>query len=123
LSRYESTAEPGSLLAELSAPAAGLSISPEIAPLIADYRGSHDAFIFRPGDISDKFLGTVAHPQNAYKSENIVVHELRASAGLRVRNPCLDARVLHRHRAAVRQWLPPVDEERYGKAEPEPLWC
>jgi hypothetical protein len=123
LSRYESTAEPGSLLAELSAPAAGLPISPEIAPLIADYRGSHDAFIFRPGDISDKFLGTVAHPQNAYKSENIVVHELRASAGLRVRNPCLDARVLHRHRAAVRQWLPPVDEERYGKAEPEPLWC
>lgn len=87
------------------------------APLISDYRGSHDAFLFQP-PLPPQFISAVAHPQNCYKSENIVIHELRSSANALVLNPCRDFRVVHRHAADVRQWLPPVDEIRYGRAEP-----
>jgi hypothetical protein len=88
------------------------------APLIADYRGSHDAFIVRPRDLTEDFLGAVDHPQNCYKAENIVLHELQRR-GFEVRNPCLSVHIFHQHGEDVRQWLPPVDEERYGRAYPE----
>ena len=91
---------------------------PGDAPLIHDYRGSHDAFVFRPKDLPIPFVEGVQHPQNCYKSENIVIHELQ-QAGFTVRNPCLSVRIVHHHAADVRQWLPPVDEERYARAFPE----
>jgi hypothetical protein len=90
------------------------------APLIDDYRGSHDAFVLRPtaAMLPAAFLAAVDHPQNCYKSENIVLHELRRS-GAAVLNPCRSVHTFHHHAADVRQWLPPVDEERYAKAEPQ----
>lgn len=91
------------------------------APLAADYRGSHDAFIFQ-APLPASFLAAVAHPQNCYKSENIVIHALQHSAQALVLNPCLSGvKVIHRHAADVRQWLPPVDEERYARAPPMTL--
>lgn len=86
------------------------------APLITDYRGSHDAFVLKP-PLSPSFLGGVSHYQNCYKAENIVIHELR-KAGYVVLNPSLDLRLVHRHSVDLRQWFPPVDEERYGRADP-----
>ncbi|CCW63752.1 unnamed protein product [Phytomonas sp. EM1] len=89
---------------------------PRDAPLISDYRGSHDAFIVRP-PLPESFLRAVAHPQNAYQAENIVIHELRRS-GYTVLNPCLDLHIIHRHASGIRQWLPSVDPTRYGRAAP-----
>lgn len=86
------------------------------APLIDDYRGSHDAFIFE-SPLPRSFPPCVAHQQNCYKAENIVIHELRR-AGLAVTNPCLDAQLFHLHEADLRQWMPAVDEVRYGRAWP-----
>lgn len=86
------------------------------APLIDDYRGSHDAFAFK-SPIPPNFVAGVQHRQNCYKSENIVIHELR-KAGLAVTNPCKDAHIFHLHEADLRQWMPSVDEDRYGRAWP-----
>ena len=86
------------------------------SPLIDDYRGSHDAFIFR-SPLGKDFTNSVQHRQNCYKAENIVVHEL-LSHGCCVVNPCKSVRIVHLHEADVRQWLPSVDEERYGRAYP-----
>lgn len=88
------------------------------APLIHDYRGSHDSFIFR-SPLPAEFVNSVSHPQNCYQAENIVIHELRR-AGYAVLNPCRTVHTFHRHSSDVRQWLPPIsaEGERYGKAEP-----
>lgn len=98
----------------------GLPLTPCEAPLVHDYRGSHDAFLF-DGPLPPRFLDAVGHPQNCYKAENIVIHELQRKANAVVVNPCLEFRVVHRHAADVRQWLPPVDEDRYGRAYPDTL--
>ncbi|KEG12835.1 hypothetical protein DQ04_01391030 [Trypanosoma grayi] len=92
------------------------SEDPRDAPLIHDYRGSHDAFIIRP-PAEATLVESVRHPQNCYKAENIVLHELRRH-GYTVVNPCHSFMLVHRHAADLRQWLPPVDEERYARAPP-----
>lgn len=88
------------------------------APFLYDYRGSHDAFVVVP-PVPPTFVTRVAHAQNGYKAENVVLHELQRS-GYRTLNPTLGdgARLVHRHATDVRQWLPPVDETRYGRAPP-----
>lgn len=103
------------------------------APLIDDYRGSHDAFVFHPAAISDRFLSRVDHPQNAYQSENIVIHEfemeiqqkdLKSGGDVhKLLNPSKSFfRIAHRHASEVRQWYPPVDgqqqQKRYGRVFP-----
>ncbi|CBH13238.1 hypothetical protein, conserved [Trypanosoma brucei gambiense DAL972] len=86
------------------------------APLQDNYRGSHDAFVVRP-PLEDSLLRSVKHPQNCYKAENVVLHELQRH-GYMVKNPCRDFMLVHRHEADLRQWLPSVDEERYARAPP-----
>ncbi|KAG5478638.1 hypothetical protein LSCM1_06042 [Leishmania martiniquensis] len=88
------------------------------APLLYDYRGSHDAFVFVP-PVPPSLVRRVAHPQNSYKAENIVLHELQRSGYLTL-NPTVGdgMRLVHHHAADLRQWFPPVDESRYGRAQP-----
>jgi hypothetical protein len=86
-------------------------------PLINDYRGSHDAFVFQ-SPLGRAFASSVQHPQNCYKAENIVIHELEHRAKCLVLNPSRSVRIVHLHHADIRQWLPPVDEQRYGRAVP-----
>ncbi|EPY41004.1 hypothetical protein AGDE_02921 [Angomonas deanei] len=86
------------------------------APLVYDYRGSHDAFILKPPLPLDVLAG-VTHPQNCYQSENIVIHELK-KGGYTVLNPCLDLILVHQHAVDLRQWRPSVDSSRYGRAHP-----
>jgi hypothetical protein len=85
-------------------------------PLIDEYRGSHDAFVFK-SPLRHSFVESVAHKQNCFQSENIVIHELRA-AGYDVVNPCKTLKIFHQHECDIRQWYPSVDEGRYGRAEP-----
>jgi hypothetical protein len=115
LTRYESDGSPSPTSAVESSPQ--LSGGMWDAPLINDYRGSHDAFIFR-SPLGKTFCDGVRHPQNCYKAENIVIHELRQRARCEVLNPSRSVRVVHLHTADVRQWLPPADETRYGRAPP-----
>ncbi|EPY31787.1 hypothetical protein STCU_03238 [Strigomonas culicis] len=86
------------------------------APLIHDYRGSHDAFVLK-APLPIPFLQGVQHVQNCYQAENVVIHELHQQRYCVV-NPCLDLRVIHKHEADLRQWLPSVDSARYARAEP-----
>lgn len=86
------------------------------APFLYDYRGSHDAFILVP-PVSPTLLAGVQHAQNGYKAENVVLHELQQHGYLTL-NPAFDLRLVHHHAADVRQWFPPVDEARYGRAYP-----
>ncbi|CAG9574160.1 conserved hypothetical protein [Leishmania major strain Friedlin] len=97
------------------------SDSPLDAPFLFDYRGSHDAFVLVP-PVPPSFVRSVAHPQNCYKAENIVLHELQQSGYLTL-NPTLGdgVRLVHRHATDLRQWFPPVDESRYGRAQPNTL--
>lgn len=96
------------------------------APLIHDYRGSHDAFIFCPSPRSPilkaSFLDQVNHRQNCYQAENVVIYELQ-KAGYLVLNPCVGGNGLklihcHAEETGVRQWFPSVDPTRYGRAPP-----
>lgn len=91
----------------------------EECPLIDDYRGSHDAFIFR-APLPQEVVAAVNHPQNCYKAENIVIAELQRAA-FHLLNPCRSVKIFHKHQSQVRQWLPPWDpeeRERYGKVPP-----
>jgi hypothetical protein len=92
----------------------------DAAPLIDDFRGSHDAFLFRPGHVPRGVLAAVRHAQNAYQAENVVAYELQR-VGLELSNPSRgDFRVAHKHASEVRQWFPPVADarERYSRVEP-----
>ncbi|GET88692.1 hypothetical protein, conserved [Leishmania tarentolae] len=97
------------------------SDNPHDAPFLYDYRGSHDAFVFVP-PVSPSFVRSVAHPQNCYKAENIVLHEFQRSGYLTL-NPTLGdgVRLVHHHATDLRQWFPPVDESRYGREQPSTL--
>lgn len=86
------------------------------APFLYNYRGSHDAFVFVP-PVPPTFLAAVHHAQNGYKAENVVLHAWQQHGYLTL-NPAFDLRLVHRHAADVRQWFPPVDETRYGRAQP-----
>lgn len=87
-----------------------------VAPLISEYRGSHDAFVFE-APLPESFVRCVCHAQNCYQAENIVIYELER-AGYVVLNPCLSVRLVHQHAAEVRQWYPSVDPARYSRAPP-----
>lgn len=113
LTRYEVEPEPP------SSPEVGHLHLPLVAPLIAEYRGSHDAFVLQP-PVPESFLRAVQHRQNCYQAENIVVYELERS-GFTVLNPCLSIPLVHRHEADLRQWFPSVDPSRYGRAVPMTL--
>jgi hypothetical protein len=94
-------------------------------PLIDDYRGSHDAFLFRTKSIINdlpSFLDSVSHPQNAYQSENVVIDAFSRTKDVELRNPCLASdgvRIAHKHESDVRQWYPSLGDGRYGKVVPE----
>ena len=100
-------------------------------PLIENYQGSHDGFLFLPNGYTfskagyrqsqpanpavdtvlepenfQKFLRNVNLPQNTYQGENIIIFELMQALGEDfLRNPCLDLKLCHKHQVAFRQWL------------------
>ena len=95
-----------------------------LSPLIDEFRGSHDAFIYAPifsscvsttsnntqshkvpSTFSQAFYQEVDHPQNCYQAENVVVYALEQE-GFVMANPCRRARLFHLHEADVRQWFP-----------------
>jgi hypothetical protein len=65
-------------------------------PLIWDYQGSHDTFIFRT-PVSENFNYTyVDIPQNVYGAETIFMKAWK-DTGKTLFNPCFDISIFHRH--------------------------
>jgi hypothetical protein len=65
------------------------------SPLIDDYRGSHDVFIFH-APINQDMIKHIQHPQNEWGSENVMLYELLRH-GYTVLNPCRQLKIVHEH--------------------------
>jgi len=68
----------------------------ETCPLIWDYMGSHDTFLFRT-PIPESFpYHTLEYHQNVYGGESIFMKAFKDS-GKQLFNPCFDIRIFHKH--------------------------
>lgn len=75
-------------------------------PLINDYHGSHDSFIFRsPLNIS---IDNLKFPQNVWGSENKLL-EILYNQSITIKNPCKQIIIVHLHKSNIRennrQWI------------------
>ena len=71
--------------------------SEKTCPLIWDYQGSHDTFLFRMPLPPTLPLERVNHHQNVYGGETLFMKAFQ-DAGKVLVNPCFDMRIFHRHR-------------------------
>lgn len=65
-------------------------------PLIWDYQGSHDTFLFRTPVPPNFPYESVKIPQNVYGAEAVFM-KAWVTAGKRLLNPCFDINIFHRH--------------------------
>jgi len=65
------------------------------SPHIEEYRGSHDAFIFK-SQLNPLLQKMVKHKQNIWGSENVVIDSL-LYLKYNVKNPCLQFKIIHEH--------------------------
>ena len=69
-------------------------------PLIWNYMGSHDTFIFRTPVPKNFPFETLNYHQNVYGGETFFMKAWRDS-GKTLFNPCFDIRIFHRHQNRV----------------------
>lgn len=69
-------------------------------PLIKNYCGSHDAFVFI-SPIDNQIIKHVQHKQNVWGSENVVLYELN-KAKYTLYNPCIQIKIIHEHKSNIR---------------------
>ena len=72
-----------------------------LCPLIDNYQGSHDAFIFR-SPICESIIKNIKHKQNIWCSENVVLYEI-IKANYHLYNPCKQIIIVHEHKSEVRE--------------------
>lgn len=65
-------------------------------PLIWDYQGSHDTFLFRTPIPQNFPFESVRIPQNVYGAEAVFMKAWK-DTGKSLTNPCFDIRIFHRH--------------------------
>jgi len=65
-------------------------------PLITNYQGSHDAFIFK-SPLNEKLIKHIQHPQNVWGSENVLLYELN-KLNYNIFNPCKGIIIVHEHK-------------------------
>lgn len=68
----------------------------ETCPLIWDYMGSHDTFLFRTPVPKEFPYDTLEYNQNVYGGETYFMKAWKDS-GKRLYNPCFEVRIFHRH--------------------------
>ncbi len=69
-------------------------------PLINDYHGSHDSFIFKsPLNIS---IDSFKFPQNVWGSEAKLL-DLLYYQGISIKNPCKQIKIIHLHQSNIRE--------------------
>lgn len=69
-------------------------------PLIDNYSGSHDAFIFK-SPINKELIKHIKHPQNVWGSENVLLYELYKLNYI-IFNPCKSIILIHEHSSNIR---------------------
>ena len=69
-------------------------------PLIDDYMGSHDVFMFK-SPINSDIIRRINHPQNVWGSENVLLFELN-KFGYKIYNPCRSIIIIHEHKSGER---------------------
>jgi hypothetical protein len=70
-------------------------------PLIDVYGGSHDCFIFK-SPLNLDLLNHIAHPQNLWNSEGVVLYELK-KINMNIYNPCYQIKIVHLHKSEIRE--------------------
>lgn len=70
-------------------------------PLIKNFNGSHDSFIFK-SPINNAFLKHVEHVQHSWGSESVLLHELY-EVGIKLYNPCTQIKIIHLHKSNLRE--------------------
>lgn len=71
-------------------------------PLIDNYSGSHDVFMFK-SPINSNIIERVNHPQNVWGSENVVLYELDKFS-YKIYNPCRSIIIVHEHKSEERNY-------------------
>lgn len=73
-------------------------------PLITNYTGSHDAYIFNSAFLSDKIISKYTDLyQNQPGIETCILHNFY-EFGFTIYNPCLQIKIVHLHRSDVRNY-------------------
>jgi hypothetical protein len=89
-------------------------------PLINNYCGSHDCFIFN-SPINNLNIDKISHVQYNWGSENIVIYEIK-NCCLEVFNPCYQIKIVHLHSSELREYSrKALYDGRIGLAKPETL--
>jgi hypothetical protein len=70
------------------------------SPLIDNYMGSHDVFMFK-SPINSDIIRRINHPQNVWGSENVLLYELQKFQ-YRIYNPCRSIIIIHEHKSGER---------------------
>ena len=72
------------------------------SPMIDDFCGSHDCFIFKsPLNFHDR-IENIKHVQHHWGSENIVLYELSKN-NIKLYNPCHQIKIVHLHKSNLRE--------------------
>ena len=71
-------------------------------PLIDNYQGSHNAFMFK-SPLSSKVVKYTNHKQNILGSENVVIYELLRE-NYKLYNPCKSLKIVHEHKSENRNY-------------------
>ena len=70
-------------------------------PLIKEYGGSHDCFMFK-SPLNKDLLQHIQHVQHHWNSEGVVLFELNR-IGAKLYNPCHQIKIVHLHASNVRE--------------------
>ena len=70
-------------------------------PMINNYCGSHDSFIFKSPLKNTDFLPNINHLQNVWGSESVLMYEL-AKCNIKIYNPCRQVIIVHLHKSDLR---------------------
>jgi hypothetical protein len=70
-------------------------------PLINDYHGSHDSFIFK-SPLDNSFIQHIEFAQNNWGSEAKLLQELYKT-NIKIVNPCKQIKIVHLHKSDIRE--------------------
>ena len=70
-------------------------------PLINNYMGSHDCFIFN-SPLNGDFIKNIEFTQNNWRSENKLLREL-VKENIKILNPCNQIQIVHLHNSDIRE--------------------
>ena len=94
-------------------------------PLINDYRGSHDAYIFNSSFISEKILNDHTNFFQNFPGIETQVIKSMCDEGFKVYNPCKQIKIVHLHKTQLRKHGEWIGLHAYGDDDffKKSCWC